>query len=67
MTDNQKARRKVRKQKEAEIGKKLYAEAVRNVTQDVDFSRIYANLVKDEKSNSSQIETSPYVLCTNSC
>ena len=45
----------------------MYAEAVRNVTQDVDFSSIYANLVKDEKSNSSQIETSSYVLCTNSC
>ena len=32
----------------------------------IDFSRIYANLVKDEKSNSSHIETSPPVMCTNS-
>ena len=67
MTDNRKTRKKVRKQKEVKIGRKSYAEAVRNITEkDVDFSRIYANLVKDEKSNSSQIESSPPVLCTNS-
>ena len=67
MTDNRKTRKKVRKQKEVKIGRKSYAEAVRNITEkDVDFSRIYANLVKDEKSNSSQIESSPLVLCTNS-
>ena len=57
VTDNRKARRKVPKQKEAKISRKSYAEAVRNITEeDVDFSRIYENLVKDEKSNSSQIE-----------
>ena len=67
MTDNRKERRKVRKQIEAEIGRKSCAEAVRNITEkDVDFPRIYKNLVKDEKSNSSQIETSFPVLCTNS-
>ena len=67
VTDNRKARRKVRKQKEAKISRKSYAEAVRNITEkDVDFSRIYANLVKYEKSNSSQIENSSPVLCTNS-
>ena len=67
MTDNRKERRKVRKQIEAEIGRKSCAEAVRNITEkDVDFSRVYKNLVKDEKSNSSQIETSFPVLCTNS-
>ena len=62
MTDNRKARRKVRKQKEAKIGRKFYVKVVRNITKrDVDFSRIYANLVKDEKSNSSQIEASLYI------
>ena len=67
MTDNRKARRKVRKQKEAKIGRKSYVKVVRNITKrDADFSRIYANLVKDEKSNSSQIETSFHVLYTNS-
>ena len=56
VTDIRKAKKKVQKQKEAEIGRKSYAEAVRNITEkDVDFSRIYANLVKDEKSNSSTI------------
>ena len=56
MTDIRKAKKKVQKQKEVEIGRKSYAEAVRNITEkDVDFSRIYANLVKDEKSNSSTI------------
>ena len=32
----------------------------------IGFSRIYADLVKDEKSNSSHIETSPPIMCTNS-
>ena len=51
---------------EAEISTKSYAEVVRNTTEkDVDFYRIYENLVKDEKSNSSLIETSPPVMCTN--
>ena len=67
VTDNWKARRKVGKQKEAEIGRKSYAEAVRNITEkDVNFSRIYANLVRYEKSNFSQILTSHSVPCTNS-
>ena len=65
--NNQKTRRKVQKQKDAKIGRKSYAEAVRNITEkDVDFSGIYANFVKEKKSNSSQIVTSPPVLCTNS-
>ena len=63
----EKARRKVQKQKEAEICRKSYAEVVRNTTEkDVDFYRIYENFVKDEKSNSSLIETSPLVMRTNS-
>ena len=67
VTDNRKARRKAQKQKEAEISRKSYAEAIRNTTKkDVDFYKIYENLVKDEKSNSSLIETSPPVMCTNS-
>ena len=67
VTDNRKARRKVRKQKEAKIGRKSYVKVVRNITKrDVDFSRIYANLVKDKKSNSSQIEASLYKRYTNS-
>ena len=66
VTDNWKARRKFGKQKKAETGRKSYAEAVRIITEkDVDFSKIYANLVKYEKSNFSQILTSP-VPCTNS-
>ena len=65
--NNQKTRRKVQKQKDAKIGRKSYAEAVRNITEkDMDFSRTYTNFVKEKKSNSSQIETSPPVLCTNS-
>ena len=45
----------------------MYSEVVRNTTEkDVDFYRIYENLVKDEKSNSSLIESSPPVMCTNS-
>ena len=56
MTGNRKARRKNQKQKEAEICRKSYAEVVRNTTEkDVHFSRIYENLVKDEKSNPSLI------------
>ena len=52
---------------EAEISTKSYAEVVRNTTEkDVDFYRIYEKLVKDEKSNSSLIETSPPVMCTSS-
>ena len=67
MTDNRKARRKAQNQKKAEISRKSYAEVVRNTTEkDVGFYRIYENLVKDEKSNSSLIETSPPVMCTNS-
>ena len=42
------------KQKETKISGKPYAEAVRIFTEkDEDFSRIYANLVKDAKSNTS--------------
>ena len=67
VTDNRKERRKVRKQIEAEVGRKSYAAAVRNITEeDVDFSMIYENLVKDEKSNSSPVETCLPVLCANS-
>ena len=67
MTDNRKARRKAQNQKKAEISRKSYAEVVRNTTEkDVGFYRIYENLVKDEKSNSSLIETFPPVMCTNS-
>ena len=67
MTDNRKARRKAQNQKKAEISRKSYAEVVRNTTEkDVGFYRIYEYLVKDEKSNSSLIETSPPVMCTNS-
>ena len=66
MTERRIARRKVQKQKEAKIVRKPYAEPVRNITEnDVDFSRIYANLVEDEKSNSFKVEPSPPVLCTN--
>ena len=32
----------------------------------IGFSRIYANLVKDKKSNPSHIESSPPIMCTNS-
>ena len=40
---NQKARRRVRKQKEDKIGRKSYVKVVRNITKrNVDFSRIYA-------------------------
>ena len=54
------------KQKDAEISRKWYAEVVRNTTEkDVDFYRIYENLVKDENSNSSLIETSLPTICTN--
>ena len=72
MTDNRKARRKAKSSKtersrKAEISRKSYAEVVINTTdKDVDFYRIYENLVIDEKSNSSLIETSPPVMCTNS-
>ena len=39
VTDNRKARRNVQKQKEAEIDRQSYAEAVRNITENsVDFS-----------------------------
>ena len=66
MTDNWKTR-KVRKQKEIKIGKKSYGKCVRNVDEKgIDFCMIYANLIEDEKSNSSQVEISPPVLCTNS-
>ena len=67
VTDNRKARRKAPKHKEAEISRISYSEVVRNTTEkDVEFYRIYENLVKDEKSNSSLIESSPPVMCTNS-
>ena len=67
VTDNWKAKRKAQKQKEAEISRELYAEVARNTTgKDVDFYRIYENLVKDENSNSCLIKTSPPVMCTNS-
>ena len=50
VTDNRKARRKLRKQKEVEIGRKTHAQAVRNVNiKGVGFSRIYVNWLKMKK------------------
>ena len=48
MTDNQKARRNVWNLEEVKIGRKLYAETLKNIKEKgVDFSRISINLVKE--------------------
>ena len=65
VTDNQKWRRKVPKQQEVDIDKKSHADAFAKIRWKwFNFSMSYANLVAEEKNDSSQIETSPPVLCT---